>query len=149
MAEEAARPDSAAIAIASLTSLVALLIAILFHVLFRRPQSKKSSVYKRPLTLRINEVPVDKSHEALQRDFKSIVERDPDLREGVTTIAHHFLVQRDQKTFCATTTLNTSIAANELVKKLGQARAGQPYRFDVDFHGITPLYETLDGADIE
>jgi hypothetical protein len=124
-------------------ALVALVIA---H--FWRPPKTKTSTIKRPLTLRIDEVPVNKLPETLECDIKSIVEGDPDLKAASITIERHFLVARDQKIACATATFYTSISADELISKLDRVRASHPYRFDVKFHGITPLYEAA-GADVE
>ncbi len=78
-------------------------------------------------------------YEALKDDLKSMIERNQDLKDGVTMIDHHFLVQRDQNIACATATFHTSISANELVKKLNRARDGHRYHFDVNFQNITPL----------
>jgi hypothetical protein len=101
------------------------------------------------LTLRIDEVPTDKSHEALEHDLKSILEQDPGLKEDSIIIIQHFLVARDQTMACATATFCTSISANEVIRKLHLAKTNLPYRFDVKFYGITPLYEGHGGADVK
>ncbi|ERF76578.1 hypothetical protein EPUS_05851 [Endocarpon pusillum Z07020] len=130
-------------------ALATLVITICCYALFWRPPKRTVSTPKRFLTLRIDEVPIDKSREALEHDLKSVVERDPGLKEDSITIMQHSLVRRDQKMACATATFRTSIPANEVIRKLHQARSSLPYRFDVKFHGITPLYEGRGGTDVD
>lgn len=100
-------------------------------------------------TLRIDEIPSDKSHEALQGDLERLVENNPGLKEGVSRIVPHFLGRRHQNIACATATFHTSISADDLAKKMTEAGVYHPYRFDADFLGVTPLYESPDGADVE
>ncbi|KAF2176608.1 hypothetical protein K469DRAFT_812982 [Zopfia rhizophila CBS 207.26] len=119
----------------------------LFTVFGRPP--KKASTTKRPLTLRIEEVPIDKSREDFEHDLKSIVKRDPDLKDDSIVLVQYFLVRRDQRMACATATLLTSIPVNEVIRKLRQAGSSLPYRFDAKFYGITPLYEGHEGADVD
>ncbi|KAH8707497.1 hypothetical protein GQ44DRAFT_777431 [Phaeosphaeriaceae sp. PMI808] len=143
-------------------ALVALAIAICCHALFYRPLEKmplekkasqiilqSTSTPKKLLTLRIDEVPIHKSREAFECDLRSIIDRDPGLKEDSNTIMQHLLVRRDQKIACATATFHTSIPANEVIRKLREAGIGLPYCFDSNFHGITPLYDAQEGADVD
>jgi hypothetical protein len=108
-----------------------------------------TSTPKRLFTLRIGEIPIDKSREAFERDLRSIVDRDPDLKEDSITIMQHLLVRRNQRMACATATFHTSISANEVIRKPSKAGTSFPYRFDIKFYSITPLYEPKEGADVE
>lgn len=128
-------------------ALLVLVTAISYKAIFRR--TPKPLITKRLLTLRIEGIPADTSSEAIDNDFKSIIEQDPRLKDDSVAIIQHFLVPRDLRIACATATIRTSITAKEVVKRLHQAGSSYPYRFDTVFRGITPLYECREGADVE
>jgi hypothetical protein len=130
-------------------ALVALAITICSQALFWRPPKKRISTPKQPLTLRIDEIPIDTSIAALTRDLHSVVYQHLGLKEDAITIKLHSLFRRDQRTACATATFGTSLPKTELIKKLQQAETNLPHRFDNRFHGITPLYEAREGAEVE
>lgn len=125
-----------------------LAIALGYRYTFRHPE-KKPVMAKRWLTLRIEGIPTNKLEQAFERDFGSIVEQDPELKHASTAPKQHYLVPRNQKVACATATVYTSIPAKELVKKLHKAGSSFPYRFDLSFSGITPLYEGHGHVDAE
>ena len=130
-------------------ALLTLAVAICCHMLVWRPQKKKSpQKKKRTLTLRIGEIPTHISRETLQCDLESLVKQDPFSKDAIT-VMQVFLVQRNQKTACATATFHTSLPTNEVTEKSHQAATSLPYRFDDKFDGITPLYEASGGADVE
>ncbi|KAH8894167.1 hypothetical protein GQ53DRAFT_858785, partial [Thozetella sp. PMI_491] len=110
--------------------------------LLRDPPSYKS------FSLRITAIPASTTQEELERDLASIIDEDSDLKQSVREIHYHYLVQRDSNLSCATATVSTSLPAKELIKKLSQACRIKSYHFDVDFYGITPLYEDKD-ADVD
>lgn len=112
-------------------------------------QAKQNVTRKASITLRIKEILIKMSSADLKRDLQSIVDQHPGLKEDCVTITQLTLIQMDQKIACATATFCTSFSAEELIRELKQAKAGFPYRFDVKFHGITPIYEAQGGADVE
>ena len=130
------------------SALVSVLSAVSLPVPLYRPPRTKTLPFKK-LALRIDVVPADMSTDVFQRDLRSIVDSDPDLKERVTSIEHHFLVRRDQRMACATATFCTSLDARGLIAELHKASVGYPYIFDVHFRGITPLYEDPAGANVE
>lgn len=144
-AEDSARP---AWTIVLGSTLVSILIVVSIHMVFYRSPRKKTPRWRK-LALRIDQIPTDKPADVFQRDLQSIINGAPDLKECATSIKHHLLVQRNARMACATATFYTSLDGTELVAKLKQAGSRHPYRFDVDFHGMTPLYEDPAGADVE
>lgn len=103
----------------------------------------------RLLALCIEEVPIDTSREALDRDLKSLFERDATLKGDSIAVVLHFLVpQKPQATLCNRLYpyLNTT---ERVIGKLRQAWFGLPYRIDAKFYGITPLYEDPRGIHVE
>lgn len=132
----------------SLAGIVATVIIAISLLLVWRSRERKSLPVKRHLTIRIDDIPVDTTRDALARDLKWIVDQSSGTREE-TTVVHHHLVRRDQNFASATATFYTSVSAIKLIKKLHQARTGHQYRFDIKFHGITPLYEDAQGVGVE
>jgi hypothetical protein len=135
-------------------ALVALAVIIYCQSFFWRTHKKSSpkkgvSTPKRFVTLRIEEIPIDTSSAALTDNLRSLVNQHLDLKEDRITIDQPSPIQRNQKIACATATFHTRVPADELIRKLHQAEARPSYRFDVKFHGITPLYEAQGGADVE
>lgn len=125
-----------------------LAIALGYRYTFRRPE-KKPTIAKRWLSLRIEGIPTNNPKQVFERDFGSIIEQDPELKHASIAPKQHYLVPRNQKVACATVTIYTSIPAKEIVKKLHKAGSSFPYRFDVSFSGITPLYEGQGHVDAE
>lgn len=101
------------------------------------------------LTLRIDEIPAERSHDAFKHDIEAVINQDPDLNRGVASVVHHHLVKREPSLACATASFKTSIPKDELVKRLDQASTHLGYLFDVHFGGVTLLYESPAGADTE
>ncbi|KAI0125986.1 hypothetical protein BJ170DRAFT_633363 [Xylariales sp. AK1849] len=143
-------------------TIVVLLVAI--FCLFFRPISTKQveaiekpnihvkQVYgkpKRNMTLRITEIPVDKSRKAVERDLKSIAISDPGLRETLDTLELRSLVQENKRVACATVTISTLIPEDELLQRFHQAGSKLPYRLDCNFDGVTPLHEDDSGAKVD
>lgn len=124
--------------------IVAVVIPAAVRLLAGRLPEKKTSAPK-PLTLRIDEVPISTSRDQLERELESTIRRNSDLTQGKNIIVHH-LTPRDHKTACATATFHSSLAAPQLLQRID---GGHSYRFDDKFHGITPLYEAPGGGDVE
>lgn len=102
----------------------------------------------KPLTLRILEVPIDTTREQLKVNLESIISSDSGLRDKVT-LRLHSLVRRDRMSSCATVTFHASVSKVDLIKRLRQTSLDYPYKFDLDFYGITPVYEDPSGANVE
>ncbi|KMU75721.1 hypothetical protein CISG_04895 [Coccidioides immitis RMSCC 3703] len=132
-----------------ISALIALAIAIWCHPLSSRSSGKLPPKPKRALTLRVDEVPIDKAHAAFKSDLETIIGRDQALENDTISILQHLLVRRDRKVACGTATFYTSIPASELLTRLHRASFGFQYRFDIKFYGITPLYETGGAADVD
>ena len=131
-------------------------IATCYHVLSLRPSEKRKAIKtKKPLTLRIEGIHINKSMDDLQRELTSIIEGDPDLNQDAITVKTHAIVPRDQRIACATATFYTSIPKDEMTRRLRNASASPKasasplYRFDDDFQGVTPLYDAGGDADVE
>ena len=132
------------------STLFAVATVLCYHVLFWRPSKKtKTTISKGPFTVRIEGVQIDKSSNELRCDLISIIEGDPVLKQDAIIVETHSIVPRDQKIACATATFHTSIPRREMMRRLCEAGASLPYRFDDNFQGITPLYEAGEGADVE
>lgn len=127
--------------------LLSVVVVICCQLLFWRPPEKTK--FRRPFTLRIEEVPINKSSNDLQCDLISIITGDSNLKQDAITIEIHSIVPKDQRIAYATATFDTSIPSNEMMKRLRIAGASLPYRFDDKFHGITPLYEASKDVDVE
>ncbi|RYP53591.1 hypothetical protein DL768_001455 [Monosporascus sp. mg162] len=119
---------------------VILITAMSRNALFRRAPTQKDKP-QRHLTLRIDDVPSDKSREALKNDLRSIATRDSGLQETINTLSRLTLVRRNEHSACATASFRTSIPEDVLLGRLRCAGEGLPYRYDCKFYGITPLYE--------
>ncbi|KAL6857501.1 hypothetical protein ACO1O0_004937 [Amphichorda felina] len=78
----------------------------------------------KPLTLRILEVPIDTTREQLKVNLESIISSD-------------------------SVTFHASVSKVDLIKRLRQTSLDYPYKFDLDFYGITPVYEDPSGANVE
>ena len=121
-----------------------------YHVLLLRPSKKRKAIKpKKPSTLRIEGIHIDKSRDDLQRELTSIIKGDPYLNQDAITVKIHAIVPRDQRIVCATATFHTSIPKNELMRRLYEASASTQYRFDESYQGITPLYDASGNADVE
>lgn len=144
--------ESLLIAIKTFPQVLIVIIISLFVLVPRRRTSStgKSKVIK-PYAIRVECIPLGYPHENLQNELENIVNGDLDLKNGVKRILHHFLSQKDQRFACATATFFTSLSPDELTRKLtnGSTRLSLGYCFDVDFFGITPLYDSFQVDDIE
>ncbi|RYP39571.1 hypothetical protein DL767_002119 [Monosporascus sp. MG133] len=128
-------------------------VVILITVISRNPFFWKAPAQKqtsqRHLTLRIDEVPSDKSREALKNDLRSISTRDSGLEETINTLNRLTLVRRNKHSACATASFRTSIPEDVLLGRLQYASEGLPYKYDCKFYGITPLYEDETSAKVD
>ena len=130
--------------------LATVVIATCCHVLWLRPSKKRKAIKpKKPLTLRIEEIHIDRSRDDLQCELTFMVECDPVLKQDAITVQTHAIVPKDQRKACATATFYTSIPKNEMMRRLCEASASTQYRFDDNYEGITPLYDASGNADVE
>lgn len=119
-------------------------LALIFTLWRQRPLRRlpnRSSQHKRAITLRIEQVPVDKPKEDLESELRSLLEQDLTNEDYTISITQLSIVRRDEKTACATATFDTSILPNDLLGRLRQASSRLQYKFDLKFYGITPVYE--------
>ena len=130
--------------------LFTVIIATCYLMLLLRPSKKRKAIKpKKPLTLRIEGIHIDKSRDDLRHDLMSIVECNSVLKQDAITIKTHAIVPRDQRKACATATFHTSMSKNEMMRRLCEASASTQYRFDDGYQGITPLYDASGDADVE
>ncbi|KAK1977851.1 hypothetical protein LZ30DRAFT_243022 [Colletotrichum cereale] len=135
-----------------IAAILALVTLISYPLIVRQSHAPVEQVGpKRDLAVRIDDVPVDKSCEALRDDLRSITAQDLGMKATIDTVGRLSLVRRDKDYACATATISTSIPGAELLKRLNCASKGLalPYRFDCEFYGITPLYESEDGVAVD
>ncbi|POR38318.1 Uncharacterized protein TPAR_01489 [Tolypocladium paradoxum] len=106
------------------------------------PKAKKS------LTLRIDGIPADHT-DNLDSNLTSIIEQDPVLRGDADTAVRRSLAPFGKGSLCATISIITSLSADDLSTRLRRAGNGRPYRYSCKFEGITPLYESEGGANVD
>lgn len=111
------------------------------------PSPKRRRIVKQ-YALRIDQIPFDKTYESLCDELKSFLVGELEPGDDVNFVLH-FLCRRDENFSCATATFHAPISAGELAKELNSACIPRSYHFDADFQGITPLYESPKGADVE
>lgn len=128
---------------------VALTLVFCCHALFWRPPTKKISIPKRSVTLRINEVPIHKSVDVFICDLEEFFKRDSVLNKGEIRITHYFLAKKNEEVTRGTATFDTWIPASVLIDRLSRADSNLPYEFDADFVGFTLLYDACENADVE
>ena len=114
-------------------------------------QKRVSPVEKKSLkqhAIRIEEISPEISLESLVNDLQAIVKADPDLCDSTRRIEPHFLCARGQTLTCATVTFHSNVSAEILARKLTSAANEHRYRFDANFQGITPVYESSTDVDV-
>ncbi|KAK3181463.1 hypothetical protein K4F52_007173 [Lecanicillium sp. MT-2017a] len=111
------------------------------------PSPKRRRIVKQ-YALRIDQVPFDKTYESLCDELKSLLVGELEPGDDVNFVLH-FLCRRDENFSCATATFHAPISAGELATELNSACIPRSYHFDADFQGITPLYESPKGADVD
>lgn len=131
--------------------IIIIIISLFVFVPRRRTSGPVKSKVIKPYAVRVECIPLGYPHETLQNELENIVNGDLDLKNGVESISHHFLSQKDQRFACATATFFTSLSSDELITKLSKASSSLSlgYCFDIDFFGITPLYDSFQVDDIE
>jgi hypothetical protein len=97
--------------------------------------------------LRIQGIPIDKSKDDLKHDLDSAIRADQVLVAGRTTVIQLTLVPRDPKSACACVTFDTSLSCQVLINRL--CKIGVGYEYDRDFLGMTPLFESEGGGNVE
>ncbi|KAM5342908.1 hypothetical protein ACJ41O_013874 [Fusarium nematophilum] len=127
------------------TVIVVLLTAILFRKTAKQPLQPPTI---KCLTLRIDDIPADQTDD-LNRNLKAIIEQDPILRAVAATPVRRSLAPKDKHSVCATISIRTSLAADDLSARLRRVGNGYPYRYTSKFDGITPLYEDQNGAEVD
>ncbi|KAI3325776.1 hypothetical protein HD806DRAFT_491196 [Xylariaceae sp. AK1471] len=160
----ASLPSRARFGVVSPASLATITIAVLFStgvILYYFPNAisrtheepkeifepkERSRPKRRPepcVTLRIFNVPIDRTRQSFEDELKAIAAQVPAFHDAKKTLKYVTLVRRDQMRACGTATFYTSLPNNTLAEQL-QTISGQeeyPYKFDSEFYGITPLYE--------
>lgn len=104
------------------------------------------------VTLRVQQIRLDTTVEALQGDFKTIGRRlYPGLQSILKGAQVRSLCRRDREFCTATIVLTISVPLGELLQALERATtaAGLELEFDSSFGGITPLWEDPSGANCE
>ncbi|KAI5460797.1 hypothetical protein BGZ63DRAFT_445709 [Mariannaea sp. PMI_226] len=100
----------------------------------------------RSLILRVNGISTSDVID-LEENLKAIAEQDEVLSKAISAICCRSLVSRSDHLACATVSFTTTLAAQELAIRLGQAGM-RDYSYSCDFEGITPLYNGID-ADVD
>ncbi|KAL8382735.1 hypothetical protein RB595_006496 [Gaeumannomyces hyphopodioides] len=103
------------------------------------------------LAFRVNDIPIDYTTDELVLALRSIAEQDPVLRRAAETLACRSLASQDNQFGCATVSITTSLSGDDLCDRMRKAGKGQSYayRYTCKFDGITPLYESKSGADVD
>ncbi|KAJ8108205.1 hypothetical protein OPT61_g8336 [Boeremia exigua] len=134
--------------------LVALLVAICYHILFWRTSQKAPTQETRTpeppttyqFTLRVSEVPLDTPHQSIEGELENVLRHDARPTNNTNVKVQLCRFSNHRQIAHGTATFATSLPKLAVIDKLQQ---GTEFRFDDKFDGITPLYEHVDGADVD
>jgi hypothetical protein len=97
----------------------------------------------RCVTIRISDIPIEKSLGDLENDLLDIGSTSPAAQDIIKTAERITLAKASEDSACATVTLHSSKIDTELLHLFSQASKQKhlPYQYDSTFYGITPLCE--------
>ena len=93
----------------------------------------------KPLTLRIQEIPTNVTHNELLNELENLSYRNDVSGTGDTNVLRLSLVRKDRRGACATVTFRSLPWPLEAIGR--KSRIVHRYAYDIKFLGITPVYE--------
>lgn len=100
------------------------------------------------LTFRVDNIPAGHTPQIFLDNVRSTAEQIPILQEAVSTLVQHSLVPKNSRVQCATVSIVTSLAENDLCNQMNRSGNNPRYEYTCKFDGITPLFQD-DNADVE
>ncbi|GAW12879.1 hypothetical protein ANO14919_022500 [Xylariales sp. No.14919] len=140
--------------------LIILPTLIYFHVRFRAPayarpkddqkhSDETPNKLRRGLALRITGIPIHRSCEDVAADLKHLFSTSPGLNEAIISFSVHSVIPMGRETSCSVVTVCASISQDFLLSSLRGAQCEPKYEYDIEFLGITPIYQGCEGAKVD
>lgn len=102
-------------------------------------------------TIRISEIPIGMSKQSVLAELKKLVGEDSELKTILNKVdlSRCTLVRKTRHHASSTLQVHSSLSPNTIVNELGKHGPLGRFKFDCEFHGITPLFENDGDAKVE
>lgn len=105
---------------------------------------------QKKITIQIRMIHTATADELIQ-DIRSIGDKDSTLKSSVDTVFKRSIARHGKTHSTATVTMTTRIPRSDLCTRLEEVTQSLnlPYLYSHEFHGITPLHDAREGANVE
>ncbi|CAG2011585.1 unnamed protein product [Fusarium graminearum] len=102
-------------------------------------------------TIRISEIPIGMSKQSVLAELKKLVGEDSELKTILNKVdlSRCTLVRKTRHHASSTLQVHSSLSPNTIVNELGKHGPLGRFKFDCEFHGITPLFENDGDAKVD